>query len=239
MFSRHTKKSDQSIELSIGQSGSGEATVRWTGSNGGRVLGSPDLGKSTLAETIAIEAKRKMPNLNVAVISVTGRFDYQLGFPYDYFSAVRHRDGLINYLEQDNREMQRLIEQMEALDTKNCRDVEGFQPSLLIVDEHESVEECLSKADCSTFARLLTMRINCGRKLERVTWSLTQSQVLDAVQTRTRSLEYTFLGRPQTKAICNALGLSDKYYEDYELTRGRMLKVLGGMSEVVKIRRET
>ncbi len=235
MSSKHPKESRGPIEFAIGETGRGEAIIRWTGSNGGKVLGSPNLGKSTLAETIAKQAKRKMPNLRVVIISVTGRFDYDLQFDYSFFSPIRHKDAMFEYLQKMVSEMERLMTEMEQQKTKFCRDLEGFVPELLILDEHESLEECLEKKERDLFAKLVTLRINCGRKLERVTWSFTQSQVLDAVQTRTRSLEYIFLGRPQTKALCLSLGISEDYYGDFALTQGRMLKILGGQTEVVKV----
>jgi energy-coupling factor transporter ATP-binding protein EcfA2 len=225
--------------LRIGEAQSGHADIDLSNSAGIRIIGSPGIGKSTLIETIAREAFKKDPNIRIVIFSTTGRFDYELPFDFEYYSLVRHREEALKTLEELGRSMNESLDQMEALGTKDVTKVPRHRPCLLICDELESVEEVLDKKDRERFVKLLTLRINGGRKTRHWTVVATQSQDLGATATRTRSLEYIVMGRPQTLGICQALSIDPKYFTDANLKKGRLLLIANGDCEVIKVRRES
>lgn len=227
------------MKIDIGTAQMGRAELDFSNSAGAKILGNPGMGKSTVLETIARTAKRSVPNLRVLIISTTGRFDYDLNFEFEFYSPIRHRDAMFNSLEDLQKEMTSLLNQMEAQNTKDVTRIAIHRPTLLLVDELESCEEVLEKKDRDLFARLLTLRINGGRKLQQWTITATQGQTLDTTFTKTRSLEYIILGRPQTKALCQALSIDEKYCLDHELNKGRLLLIANGDCQVVKVRKET
>jgi type IV secretory pathway VirB4 component len=198
-----------------------------------RIFGSPNAGKSTLLETIAFRAHEQQPKMSINIISCSGKFDYALPFQFEYYSPIQSIEAMMKRLRELDFEMHKTLQSMQDSNQKDVTKVGEYKPSLLIIDESESVESLLDKKHRQEFATLVTRRINGARKTNGYSVIATQSQTLDALEISTRSIQTTIIGRPQTKQICQSLQIDEEYHLDYKLEKGRLLWIASGDCQVI------
>lgn len=225
--------------LILGQAQDGRCEMNLLGTAGGLIKGSPNMGKSTLIEKILRELHKSLPSLDVSIISTSGKFDYDLGFEFTFFNPIFQKQEVLEFLRNQQNQMHQILLQMTEINSKDVTILTDYIPSIIVIDEAEAVESSFGdRKELEEFSTLVTNRINGGRKLHAWTVIATQSQTMDSLKIKTRSLNNIFLGRPQTKGICQSLGIDEKHYLDSGLEKGRLLWFDGNFWQIVKIEKD-
>lgn len=241
----HRKLKLKPLQAFVGLEGKEPVILDFSQANGLKVLATMGGGKSVACETVLESLSRSTHGIQIVVISLSGDTDFKRFAGrknYEFFNPSYQRDEILARFKELNEVGQQTLKRMSECGVRHAMELKNYRATVVFIDELESCFSVERDAgdDRKVNEQIIAQANNylrVGRKLANLLMASTQTQTLSSSALALRLMHYTLLGRAQTSAICNELGISDDLGKDPSLKAGKFILIGHRRIKVLRVAR--